>query len=64
MGCNPFDFFHLDRFLMYCRADPEVKEWVQVLAQRYAKMKIVVGRDKLDEVQVRSIPWLLVVPRP
>ncbi|GLB44271.1 putative trehalose-phosphatase [Lyophyllum shimeji] len=33
------------------KADPEVKEWIQLLAQRYAGMKIVVGRDKLDEVQ-------------
>jgi len=37
------------------RADPEVKEWIQVLTLRYAGMKIVVGRDKLDEVQVGSI---------
>ncbi|KXN83190.1 hypothetical protein AN958_01704 [Leucoagaricus sp. SymC.cos] len=29
----------------------EVAEWVSVLRQRYAGMKIVVGRDKLDEVQ-------------
>lgn len=27
-------------------------EWVQVLKQRYAGMKIAVGRDKLDEIQV------------
>ncbi|KAG6843236.1 hypothetical protein H0H93_001774, partial [Arthromyces matolae] len=33
------------------KADPEVKEWIQLLTQRYAGMKIVVGRDKLDEVQ-------------
>lgn len=39
------------------RADPEVKEWVQVLTQRYAGMKIVVGRDKLDEVQVLLFPF-------
>lgn len=26
-------------------------EWVSMLKQRYAGMKIVVGRDKLDEVQ-------------
>ncbi|KAF8890790.1 glycosyltransferase family 20-domain-containing protein [Gymnopilus junonius] len=31
--------------------EPEVAEWVQVLKQRYAGMKIVVGRDKLDEIQ-------------
>lgn len=39
------------RALKEKRADPEVKDWVQVLTQRYAGMKIVVGRDKLDEVQ-------------
>ncbi|KAG6816474.1 hypothetical protein H0H87_005761 [Tephrocybe sp. NHM501043] len=33
------------------KAEPEVKEWIQLLSQRYAGMKIVVGRDKLDEVQ-------------
>jgi len=33
------------------RQEPEVEEWVSVLRQRYAGMKIVVGRDKLDEVQ-------------
>ncbi|KAF5367337.1 hypothetical protein D9615_010280 [Tricholomella constricta] len=33
------------------KAEPEVKEWIQLLTQRYAGMKIVVGRDKLDEVQ-------------
>ena len=27
-------------------------EWVQVLKARYAGMKIAVGRDKLDEIQV------------
>ena len=26
--------------------------WVQVLKLRYAGMKIAVGRDKLDEIQV------------
>lgn len=31
--------------------DPEVGEWVQVLRQRYAGMKLLVGRDKLDEIQ-------------
>ena len=31
--------------------EPDVDEWVQVLKQRYAGMKLVVGRDKLDEVQ-------------
>ncbi|KNZ73603.1 Putative alpha,alpha-trehalose-phosphate synthase [UDP-forming] 106 kDa subunit [Termitomyces sp. J132] len=33
------------------KQEPEVKEWIQLLAQRYAGMKIVVGRDKLDEIQ-------------
>ena len=28
-------------------------ECVQVLKQRYVGMKIVVGRDKLDEIQVK-----------
>ncbi|KAJ8489164.1 hypothetical protein ONZ45_g13684 [Pleurotus djamor] len=31
--------------------DPEVSEWIQVLNQRYAGMKMIVGRDKLDEIQ-------------
>jgi trehalose-6-phosphate synthase len=35
-----------------CRTEPEVAEWVQVLKLRYAGMKIAVGRDKLDEIQV------------
>ncbi|KAJ7748550.1 alpha,alpha-trehalose-phosphate synthase [Mycena maculata] len=33
------------------KREPDVAEWVQVLKQRYAGMKIVVGRDKLDEIQ-------------
>ncbi|KAF6749841.1 trehalose-phosphatase [Ephemerocybe angulata] len=33
------------------KSDPEVEEWVQVLKQRYAGMKLLVGRDKLDEIQ-------------
>ncbi|THH21691.1 hypothetical protein EUX98_g8296 [Antrodiella citrinella] len=33
------------------RRDPEVTEWVKVLRQRYAGMKLIVGRDKLDEIQ-------------
>ncbi|KAF9556929.1 hypothetical protein CPC08DRAFT_764923 [Agrocybe pediades] len=33
------------------KQEPDVAEWVQVLKQRYAGMKILVGRDKLDEVQ-------------
>jgi trehalose 6-phosphate synthase complex regulatory subunit len=36
------------------RTEPEVAEWVQVLKSRYAGMKIAVGRDKLDEIQVMS----------
>jgi trehalose 6-phosphate synthase/phosphatase len=38
--------------LVHGRNEPEVAEWVQVLKQRYAGMKIAVGRDKLDEIQV------------
>ncbi|KIO24184.1 glycosyltransferase family 20 protein [Tulasnella calospora MUT 4182] len=33
------------------RRDPEVEEWVTNLQQRYAGVKLIVGRDKLDEVQ-------------
>lgn len=33
-------------------------DWVQLLKQRYAGMKIVVGRDKLDEIQVGLAQWL------
>ncbi|KAG8893478.1 hypothetical protein FRC00_010484, partial [Tulasnella sp. 408] len=33
------------------RKDPEVEEWVTNLQQRYAGVKLIVGRDKLDEVQ-------------
>lgn len=33
------------------RAEPEVAEWVNVLGQRYSGLKLIVGRDKLDEVQ-------------
>ncbi|KAJ7581039.1 glycosyltransferase family 20 protein [Mycena floridula] len=33
------------------RRDPEVAEWVTLLKQRYSGMKILVGRDKLDEIQ-------------
>jgi trehalose-6-phosphate synthase len=38
------------------RRDPEVAEWVSLLRQRYSGMKLLVGRDKLDEIQV----WLIV----
>jgi trehalose 6-phosphate synthase/phosphatase len=34
------------------RRDPDVGQWVQTLTERYAGVKLVVGRDKLDEVQV------------
>ena len=37
------------------RQEPEVADWVQLLKQRYAGMKIVVGRDKLDEIQVSHV---------
>ena len=33
------------------KKEADVAEWVQVLKQRYEGLKIVVGRDKLDEVQ-------------
>jgi hypothetical protein len=38
--------------LIFDRREPDVAGWEQVLKMRYAGMKIVVGRDKLDEVQV------------
>ncbi|TFK50600.1 alpha-trehalose-phosphate synthase [Heliocybe sulcata] len=39
------------RLLAERKKDPEVAEWVQSLKQRYAGMQMIVGRDKLDEVQ-------------
>ncbi|CAL1697858.1 unnamed protein product [Somion occarium] len=39
------------RHAFISRANPEVAEWVKVLRQRYAGMKLIVGRDKLDEIQ-------------
>jgi len=33
------------------RRDPAVAEWVHSLRERYAGMKMIVARDKLDEVQ-------------
>ncbi|KAF8717872.1 Trehalose-phosphatase, partial [Rhizoctonia solani] len=39
------------RALSEKRRDPAVQEWVDVLKERYAGMKMIVGRDKLDEVQ-------------
>ena len=35
--------------------DAEVAKWVEVLKLRYAGMKIAVGRDKLDEIQVTRL---------
>ncbi|KAF8494922.1 alpha-trehalose-phosphate synthase [Russula emetica] len=39
------------RALKEKRRDAEVALWVQTLTDRYAGVKLVVGRDKLDEVQ-------------
>ena len=36
------------------RRDSEVPERVKALKQRYAGKPLIVGRDKLDEIQVRS----------
>ena len=33
------------------RQDAEVQDWVKSLRQRYAGMKLIVGRDKLDVIQ-------------
>ncbi|KAI6022046.1 hypothetical protein EDC04DRAFT_2900943 [Pisolithus marmoratus] len=33
------------------KPQPEVQYWDQLLRQRYAGMKLIVGRDKLDEIQ-------------
>ncbi|KAK0200593.1 glycosyltransferase family 20 protein [Desarmillaria ectypa] len=33
------------------KREPEVSEWIAVLKQRYAGMKLIVGRDKMDEIQ-------------
>jgi trehalose 6-phosphate synthase/phosphatase len=33
------------------KREPDVQYWVQLLRQRYAGMKMIVGRDKLDEIQ-------------
>ncbi|KAG8931861.1 hypothetical protein FRC01_000693 [Tulasnella sp. 417] len=41
------DLTNLDQKLK----DPEVEEWVTNLQQRYAGVKLIVGRDKLDQVQ-------------
>lgn len=39
------------RSLTMKRRDPEVAEWVALLRKRYEGLKLIVGRDKLDEVQ-------------
>lgn len=39
-----------------------MEDWVQVLKQRYAGMKLLVGRDKLDEIQVRAESFSIVEP--
>ncbi|GJJ09322.1 hypothetical protein Clacol_003544 [Clathrus columnatus] len=39
------------RSLTMKRRDPEVSEWVSLLKKRYDGLKLIVGRDKLDEVQ-------------
>ncbi|KAF9573378.1 hypothetical protein EC968_008648 [Mortierella alpina] len=33
------------------RQDPEVAQWVQVLKEKYAGMKLIVARDKLDYIK-------------
>lgn len=61
MRRSEFDFF-LDRLVLvpmtrkltrWNRRELDVQYWVQLLRQRYAGMKMIVGRDKLDEIQVR-----------
>ena len=37
---------------MMIRKDPEVKEWVKTIKQRYEGKKLIVGRDKLDGIAV------------
>lgn len=37
------------------RRDKEVGEWVRSLKERYRGMKMIVARDKLDEVQVGNL---------
>lgn len=44
---------------MFSRRDPEVSHWVATLKERYAGLKLLVGRDKLDEIQV-CVPTILV----
>lgn len=40
--------------LDYRRNQPEVDEWATSLRERYGDTKIIVARDKLDEVKVRG----------
>lgn len=40
--------------MMSHRKEPDVAYWVQTLKERYSGLKLVVGRDKLDEIQVGS----------
>ena len=47
-----FGVFLVDVFF-FNRQDPEVADWVKLLRQRYTGLKLIVGRDKLDEIQVR-----------
>ena len=44
--------YRVPHIFVFHRKNAEVREWVQVLKQRYAGMKMIVGRDKLDQVQV------------
>jgi len=39
--------------LDYRRSAPEVDEWATSLRERYGDTKLIVARDKLDEVKVR-----------
>ncbi|THH17685.1 hypothetical protein EW146_g3181 [Bondarzewia mesenterica] len=39
------------KWLTEKKHEPEVAYWVQTLRERYSGLKIVVGRDKLDEIQ-------------
>lgn len=34
------------------RKEPEVSDWIAMLKEKYKGMKLVVGRDKLDDIQV------------
>ncbi|KAJ3970266.1 glycosyltransferase family 20 protein [Lentinula raphanica] len=41
------DVARLDKW----REEPEVADWIEVLKEKYQGMKLVVGRDKLDDIQ-------------